>query len=53
MDAGNSLRALIKELDQISDEDIAELNIPTGRPIVYELDNRLKPVRHYYLDEAA
>lgn len=50
---GNSLRALIKELDQISDEDIAELNIPTGRPIVYELDSNLKPVRHYYLDEAA
>jgi 2,3-bisphosphoglycerate-dependent phosphoglycerate mutase len=48
---GNSLRALIKELDHISDDDIAELNIPTGQPIVYELDAALKPIRHYYLDE--
>jgi 2,3-bisphosphoglycerate-dependent phosphoglycerate mutase len=41
---GNSLRALIKHLDGISDDDIAGLNIPTGIPLVYELDNNLKPV---------
>ncbi|MCL1886532.1 MAG: 2,3-diphosphoglycerate-dependent phosphoglycerate mutase [Betaproteobacteria bacterium] len=46
---GNSLRALIKELDNISDDDIVELNIPTGQPLVYELDASLKPIRHYYL----
>ncbi|MGL5731709.1 MAG: 2,3-diphosphoglycerate-dependent phosphoglycerate mutase [Bacteroidales bacterium] len=46
---GNSLRALIKHLDQISDEDIVNLEIPTGKPLVYELDKNLKPVRHYYL----
>lgn len=46
---GNSLRALIKHLDHISDEDIVNLEIPTGRPLVYELDKKLKPVRHYYL----
>ena len=50
---GNSLRALIKELDGISDEDIVSLNIPNGRPIVYELDADLKPIRHYYLGEAS
>jgi 2,3-bisphosphoglycerate-dependent phosphoglycerate mutase len=51
---GNSLRALIKYLDDISDEDIVELNIPTAQPLVYELDDALKPVRHYYLgDEEA
>ena len=50
---GNSLRALIKELDGISDEDIVSLNIPNGRPIVYELDSDLKPIRHYYLGEAS
>ena len=50
---GNSLRALIKELDNISDEDIALLNIPTGQPLVYELDNELKPIRHYYLGDPA
>lgn len=49
---GNSLRALVKHLDQISDEDIAELNIPTGLPLVYELDKDLKPIRHYYLGDA-
>ena len=48
---GNSLRALIKELDNISDEDIALLNIPTGQPLVYELDDELKPIRHYYLGD--
>ena len=42
---GNSLRALIKELDNISDKDIALLNIPTGQPLVYELDDDLRPVR--------
>ncbi len=47
---GNSLRALFKELDNISDEDIVGLNIPTGQPIVYELDANLKPLRNYYLD---
>ena len=48
---GNSLRALIKILDDISDSDIVELNIPTGQPLVYELDDRLKPIRHYYLGD--
>jgi 2,3-bisphosphoglycerate-dependent phosphoglycerate mutase len=46
---GNSLRALIKHLDGISDDEIVGLNIPTARPLVYELDSNLKPVRHYYL----
>jgi len=46
---GNSLRALVKYLDDISDDAIVELNIPTGQPLVYELDDNLKPVRHYYL----
>jgi 2,3-bisphosphoglycerate-dependent phosphoglycerate mutase len=50
---GNSLRALVKYLDGISDKDIAALNIPTGIPLVYELDERLKPIRHYYLGDAA
>jgi 2,3-bisphosphoglycerate-dependent phosphoglycerate mutase len=50
---GNSLRALIKYLDQVSDHDIVELNIPTGIPLVYELDKDLKPVRHYYLGDQA
>jgi len=48
---GNSLRALIKYMDQITDEKIIELNIPTGIPLVYELDADLKPVRHYYLSD--
>jgi 2,3-bisphosphoglycerate-dependent phosphoglycerate mutase len=48
---GNSLRALIKYLDDISDVDIVELNIPTGAPLVYELDAELKPIRHYYLGD--
>ena len=48
---GNSLRALVKYLDQVSDEDIVELNIPTGIPLVYELDESLAPIRHYYLGD--
>jgi 2,3-bisphosphoglycerate-dependent phosphoglycerate mutase len=47
----NSLRALVKYLDGISDTDIAELNIPTGIPLVYELDATLAPVRHFYLGD--
>jgi 2,3-bisphosphoglycerate-dependent phosphoglycerate mutase len=46
---GNSLRALVKHLDRISDDEIVELNIPTARPLVYELDDDLNPLRHYYL----
>jgi broad specificity phosphatase PhoE len=46
---GNSLRALVKHLDGVADDDIVELNIPTAQPLVYELDDRLKPIRHYYL----
>jgi 2,3-bisphosphoglycerate-dependent phosphoglycerate mutase len=48
---GNSLRALVKYLDGISDADIAELNIPTGIPLVYELDDNLTPLRHWYLGD--
>jgi 2,3-bisphosphoglycerate-dependent phosphoglycerate mutase len=48
---GNSLRALVKYLDDISDEEIPKLNIPTGIPLVYELDAGLKPVKHYYLGD--
>jgi 2,3-bisphosphoglycerate-dependent phosphoglycerate mutase len=48
---GNSLRALIKMLDGISDADIVGLNIPNGQPLVYELDEHLKPIRHYYLGD--
>jgi 2,3-bisphosphoglycerate-dependent phosphoglycerate mutase len=50
---GNSLRALIKHLDGVSDEDIVGLNIPTARPLVYELDASMKPLRNYYLGDAA
>jgi 2,3-bisphosphoglycerate-dependent phosphoglycerate mutase len=50
---GNSLRAVIKMLDGISDEDIVGLNIPNGQPLVYELDANLKPIRHYYLGDPA
>lgn len=51
---GNSLRALVKYLDDVSDDDIVELNIPTGQPLVYELGEDLRPIRHYYLgDEEA
>lgn len=49
---GNSLRALIKYLDGVSDDDIVGLNIPTAQPLVYELDEQLKPIRHYYLGDA-
>jgi 2,3-bisphosphoglycerate-dependent phosphoglycerate mutase len=49
---GNSIRALIKYLDQISDDDIVGINIPNGIPLVYELDSDLKPIRHYYLGDA-
>ncbi len=48
---GNSLRALVKHLDGVSDTDIVGLNIPTGIPLVYELDDSLAPVRHYYLGD--
>jgi 2,3-bisphosphoglycerate-dependent phosphoglycerate mutase len=48
---GNSLRALVKYLDNMSDEAIVELNIPTGIPLVYELDDDLKPITHYYLGD--
>ena len=48
---GNSLRALVKYLDTISDEQIVELNIPTGIPLIYELDDDLTPLRHYYLGD--
>ncbi len=48
---GNSLRALVKYLDDISDREIVGLNIPTGVPLVYELDDQLKPTRHYYLGD--
>ena len=49
---GNSIRALVKYLDGISDGDIVGLNIPNGIPLVYELDANLKPIRHYYLGDA-
>ncbi|MFT3719472.1 2,3-diphosphoglycerate-dependent phosphoglycerate mutase [Pseudorhodoferax sp.] len=49
---GNSIRALVKYLDGISDSDIVGLNIPNGIPLVYELDAELKPLRHYYLGDA-
>jgi 2,3-bisphosphoglycerate-dependent phosphoglycerate mutase len=48
---GNSLRALVKHLDNVSDEDIIGLNIPTAAPLVYELDDNLRPLRHYYLGD--
>ena len=48
---GNSLRALIKYLDNVSDADIVGLNIPTAQPLVYELDADLKPIRNYYLGD--
>lgn len=47
---GNSIRSLIKYLDQVSDEDIMEINVPNGIPLVYELDDNLKPIQHFYLD---
>ena len=48
---GNSLRALVKYLDDISEEQITKLNIPTGIPLVYELDEDLKPIKNYYLGD--
>ena len=48
---GNSLRALVKYLDQTSDQEIVNLNIPTGVPLVYELDEKLNPIRHHYLGD--
>ena len=50
---GNSLRALIKHLDCVSDADIVALNVPTGVPLVYELDDALRPLKHYYLGDQA
>jgi 2,3-bisphosphoglycerate-dependent phosphoglycerate mutase len=50
---GNSMRALIKYLDNVSESDIVGLNVPTGIPLVYELDDALRPVRHYYLADQA
>ena len=47
---GNTIRSLVKYLDNISSDNIVSLNIPTGIPLVYELDDNLKPIRHYYLD---
>lgn len=48
---GNSLRGLVKDLDNISDEEIPKLDIPTGIPLIYELDKDLKPLKHYYLGD--
>jgi 2,3-bisphosphoglycerate-dependent phosphoglycerate mutase len=48
---GNSIRALVKHLDNVSEEEIVSLNIPTGVPLVYELDENLKPITHYYLGD--
>jgi 2,3-bisphosphoglycerate-dependent phosphoglycerate mutase len=50
---GNSLRALVKYLDDVPEPEIVELNIPTGIPLVYELDEYLKPIRHFYLGDPA
>ena len=49
---GNSIRALVKYLDGISEQDIVGLSIPNGIPLVYELDDALRPIRHYYLGDA-
>lgn len=46
---GNSIRALVKHLDDMTEEAVLELNIPTGVPLVYELDDELQPIKHYYL----
>ena len=48
---GNSLRALVKHLDNVLDQEIVKLNIPTGIPLIYELDDDLRPIRHYYLGD--
>jgi len=50
---GNSLRALVKYLDDVPESELVELNIPTGIPLVYELDDNLKPIRHFYLGDPA
>ena len=50
---GNSIRAMVKYLDGISDQDIVGLNIPNGQPLIYELDAELRPMRHYYLQDQA
>ena len=50
---GNSLRAMVKYLDNVSDSEIINVNIPTGIPLVYEFDEKLRPLRHYYLADAA
>ena len=47
---GNSIRALVKYLDDVSEQDIVGLNIPNGQPLVYELDEALKPTKHYFLE---
>ena len=48
---GNTLRAMVKYFDNLSEEEVLALNIPTGIPLVYELDDDLKPIRHYYLGD--
>ena len=48
---GNSLRGLVKYLDNLSDEEVMNLEIPTGVPLVYEIDDNLKPIKHYYLKD--
>ena len=48
---GNSIRSLVKYLDDVSDADIMEINIPNGIPLVYELDDNLKPIKHFYLEK--
>jgi 2,3-bisphosphoglycerate-dependent phosphoglycerate mutase len=50
---GNSLRALIKHLDNVGEKELVGLNVPTGIPLVYELDEQLKPIKHYYLGDQA
>jgi 2,3-bisphosphoglycerate-dependent phosphoglycerate mutase len=50
---GNSLRALVKYLDNVPDDEIVGMNIPTGVPLIYELDDNLKPIKHYYLGDQA
>jgi len=47
---GNSIRSLIKYIDQVSDTDIMEINVPNGQPLVYEFDDNLMPIRHFYLE---
>ena len=47
---GNSIRSLVKYIDQVSDSEIMEINIPNGQPLVYEFDDNLTPIRHFYLE---